>query len=182
MVLYVPSHWDRGLGEKLMARSRGASALGALAVTIALMLSPVAVPSAHGAYAWEGTSAAATQEYADRLVSQVNRRRANHGLPALRVGTCVDGFSASWASWLDTNDRFQHADMGRLMSRCDLVYASENLAGWSGRTAPSTIVNQWMSSQGHRSNILSRSARRVGVTVFYDRSRSAFYAVMDFGR
>jgi uncharacterized protein YkwD len=165
-----------------MSRSRGASALGALVATIALLLSPVAVPSAHASYAWEGTSASAMQDYANRLVGQVNKRRANHGLPALRLASCIDNFSASWASWLDTNNSFQHSNIGKLMNRCNLTYASENLAAWAGSTAPSSVVTLWMHSDGHRQNILSRKARRVGVTVFYDRSRSAFYAVMDFGR
>jgi uncharacterized protein YkwD len=151
-------------------------------VALALLVSPMSTPAAHARYAWEGTSASALQTYADRLVSQVNKRRANHGLPALRMATCIDGFSATWAQWLDDHDAFQHADMSRLMTRCDLSYASENLAGWSGSYAPSGIVNLWMNSDGHRQNILSRKARRVGVTVFYDQSRRQFFAVMEFGR
>ena len=165
-----------------MSKRFGASALSSLLAAVALMLSPVAVPQAHAAYAWEGTSATATNEYAKRLVENVNKRRAAHGLPALRMATCVDNFSASWATWLDTNNAFQHADMGKLMSRCGLVYASENLAGWQGSYAPRDIVKLWMNSDGHRQNILSRKARRVGVTVIYDSSRRSFYAVMDFAR
>ncbi len=165
-----------------MSNRHRAHALRALIAAIALLLSPVAVPQAQAAYAWEGTSASAVQEYADRLVTQVNRRRAKHGLRPLRLASCIDRFSSSWASWLDTYDRFQHADMGRLMDRCHLVYASENLAGWRGRLAPSKVVTLWMHSTGHRQNILSRKARRVGVTVSYDRSRGEFLAVMDFGR
>jgi uncharacterized protein YkwD len=165
-----------------MSKRRGVSALTSLLAAAALALSPVAVPQAQAAYAWEGTSAAALDDYARRLVANVNQRRANHGLPALRMAACIDSFSADWATWLDVNDAFQHADMGRLMNRCNLVYASENLAGWQGSHAPRRIVTLWMNSDGHRRNILSRKARRVGVTVVYDSSRRSFFAVMDFGR
>ena len=165
-----------------MLKRRASAALGALVAVIAVLLSPVSVPQAQASYAWEGTSASAMNDYANRLVTQVNKRRANHGLPALRLATCIDDFSATWATWLDTNNAFQHADMGKLMNRCNLVYASENLAGWSGSYSPSGIVTLWMHSDGHRQNILSRKARRVGVTVFYDKSRNQFFAVMDFGR
>ena len=164
-----------------MSKRRGASALTSLLAATALMLSPVAVPQAQAA-AWEGTSAAALEEYAQRLVANVNQRRANHGLPALRPATCIDDFSAIWADWLDANNAFQHADMGRLMNRCGLVYASENLAAWKGSHAPRDIVKLWMNSDGHRRNILSAKARRVGVTVVHDRSRGTFIAVMQLGR
>ncbi|MDR7364430.1 CAP domain-containing protein [Nocardioides marmoribigeumensis] len=171
-----------------MSKRRGSSALGALGALgalvagFALLLSPFAVPQAQAAYSWEGASASALQDYANRLVTQVNKRRASHGLPALRMNTCVDGFSSSWATWLDTYDKFQHADLGRLMNRCSLVYAAENLAGWSGSVAPSNVVKLWMNSDGHRQNILSSRARRVGVTVVYDRSRRQYLAVMEFAR
>jgi uncharacterized protein YkwD len=164
-----------------MSKRVGAHALGALVAAIAVMLSPIAVPQASAA-TWEGTSSSAMQDYGSRLVAGVNHRRANHGLPALRVQTCIDSFSAGWAGWLDTNDAFQHADMGKMMNRCSLTYAAENLAGWSGSLAPSKVVDLWMNSSGHRANILSGKARRVGVTVFYDRSRGRFFAVMEFGR
>ena len=158
------------------------SALVMLVTAVTLLLSPVVVPQAQARAAWEGTSASALSDYANRLVAQVNKRRANHGLAALRLGTCIDNFSAAWATWLDTNNAFEHSDMGKLMSRCSLSYASENLAGWTGSYSPSGIVTMWMNSSGHRANILSRSARKVGVTVVYDKSRNQFFAVMDFGR
>jgi uncharacterized protein YkwD len=167
-----------------MSKRRASFVVAALVAAIVTLFSPVAAPQAQAraSYAWQGTSASALNDYANRLVTQVNKRRAAHGLPALRLATCVDSFSASWATWLDSNNAFQHSDMGRLMNRCNLVYASENLAGWVGSTAPSDVVKLWMNSDGHRQNILSRKARKVGVTVAYDRSRTQFVAVMDFGR
>lgn len=181
LVLYLPGR-ENDVGENFMMIRRGASALSALVASVVLVLSTVAAPQAHARAAWEGTSASAMEDYAQRLVANVNKRRANHGLPALRLRTCVDGFSSDWAHWLDTNDKLQHADMGRLMNRCSLAYASENLAGWTGSYAPRGIVDLWMKSDGHRQNILSKRARLVGVTVFYDRSREQFFAVMEFGR
>ena len=165
-----------------MSRSVARHAAAALRAVVALLASPLAAPQAQAAYAWEGTSASAMQTYANRLVSQVNQRRAHHGLPALRLSTCVDDFSSTWATYLDTADKFEHADMGALMRRCSLTWASENLAGWKGSYSPNGIVTLWMKSAGHRRNILSTKARRVGVTVFYDRSRRQFFAVMEFAR
>ena len=158
-------------------------ALTACSLTIALASSGLALaPTASAQYAWEGTSAAAMSEYARQLLTRVNTIRSNRGLPRLRLETCTDGFAEDWADTMVRDDLWGHSDMGALMRRCDATFASENLAAWSGSVSPRRIVRSWMDSDGHRRNLLTRKARRVGMAVAYDSSRARFYAVMDLTR
>ncbi len=158
-------------------------ALTACFLSVALVGSATAVaPTASAEYAWEGTSAAATTEYAKQLLTRVNTIRANRGLRRLQLETCTDGYAEDWADTMVRDDLWQHSDMGDLMRRCNATYASENLAGWAGSVSPSRIVRSWMDSDGHRRNLLTRKAGRVGMAVRYDSSRDKFYAVMDLTR
>lgn len=139
-------------------------------------------PTASAQYAWEGTSAAATTEYAQQLVTRVNQVRANRGLRELRLESCTDGFAEEWAETMVRDDLWQHSDIGSLLSRCSATYAGENLASWTSGVSPRRIVRAWLDSDGHRRILLTRKARRVGMAVRYDSSRDTFYAVMDVTR
>ena len=158
-------------------------ALSACILSIALAASSVVLGQpASAQYAWEGTSTAATTEYAQQLLTRINTIRANHGLRRLQLESCTDGFAEEWADTMVREDLWQHSDMGSLMSRCGATYASENLASWGGTVSPGRIVRSWMDSDGHRRNVLTRKAGRVGMAVRYDSSRDRFYAVMDLTR
>jgi uncharacterized protein YkwD len=159
-------------------------ALTALLVSVLVIgAGTVMTPSTAAARAaWEGTSTAATSEYADRLLKRVNSVRAERGVRKLRLQACTDGFAEEWAETMVRRDLWGHSDLGELMSRCDATYASENLATWTMGMSPARVVKSWMRSSGHRRNLLAKKARRVGVAVRYDDNRQRFYAVMDFTR
>jgi len=86
---------------------------------------------------------------------------------------------------------FEHGDfMGRIEQTGYLANSSvwtvgENLAWGGGRVAsPSSIVQMWMHSPGHRQNILSRSYREVGIGIVLgtpDGVAGSTYTT-DFGR
>ena len=59
------------------------------------------------------------------------------------------------------------------------IYGGENIA--AGSSTPEAVVNQWMSSPGHRENILNGKYRYLGVGYAYDgNSEYAHYWVQLF--
>jgi uncharacterized protein YkwD len=97
------------------------------------------------------------------IVRAMNKLRASHGLPRLRVNgglaRAADVHSASMAR----SGRLAHGDTGRRVRRYVRTRrVGENLAYMRGCRARA-IVRMWMNSAGHRHIMLSRGFRRVGV-------------------
>jgi uncharacterized protein YkwD len=93
-----------------------------------------------------------------RLLTAVNKARANHGLRKLRVGSALQESAHDWARYLRRHDAFYH---GRLASG-----TSENLAWLTCRDHWARVmVRMWLRSPTHRPHLLDRSARRIGVGV-----------------
>jgi uncharacterized protein YkwD len=93
-----------------------------------------------------------------RLLTQINKARAAHGKRKLRVASTLQSGAHSWAVYLQRYNLFAH---GRLASG-----VTENI-GWltcRDRWARA-LVRMWLASPAHRSNLLDRSARYVGVGV-----------------
>lgn len=156
-------------------------ALTALLVSVLVGGGMVATPStANASAAWEGTTTAATSEYADQLLNRVNTMRANRGIRKLRWQLCTDDFAEMWTETMVTQDLWGHSNIRVLLRRCHARYASENLAWWTAGRSPGQVVKSWMRSSGHRRHLLARKVRHVGVAVRYDDNRDRFYAVMDF--
>lgn len=92
------------------------------------------------------------------LIHAVNDARKSHGLRSLSLGGTLQTGAHRWASYLLYHDAFFHGRLG------DGV--RENIAwltcrdGWAR-----TIVRMWLNSSVHRSALLDRSARRVGIGV-----------------
>jgi len=126
--------------------------------------------------------AAWVKRYNDRVVSIVNARRTEHGLPQVKPVSCAGSWARSWSSHLASEDLFEHSDMSGLLEHCDADYASENIAMIYDGARPATLVKLWMNSPGHRANILSRKAKLTGVSVRWDDSRNAWIAVQNFVR
>ena len=103
----------------------------------------------------------ATSTYESGVQYWVNRKRAAHGLRALRLASCTDAAAERWASYLASNNLFYHQSMTKLLYKCDAYYAGETLG--RGSISPHTLVNMWMNSTPHRHVLLSRSPRRIGV-------------------
>jgi uncharacterized protein YkwD len=92
------------------------------------------------------------------LIHAVNDARRSHGLRRLSLGGTLQTGAHRWASYLLYHDAFFHGRLG------DGV--RENIAwltcrdGWAR-----TTVRMWLNSSVHRSALLDRSARRVGIGV-----------------
>lgn len=96
----------------------------------------------------------------------INKKRAQHNLPRLRVESCTDGSAERWAKKLAASDTFYHQDMGRLLDRCSAYYAGETLG--KGGISPHRLVSLWMHSPAHKHVLLSRHAKRIGVGAYLD--------------
>ena len=96
----------------------------------------------------------------------VNAERAKQGLSALTVSTVVQQAAQTRAGELQTS--FSHtrpsgASCFTALTEAGVSYAraGENIA--YGQSTPEAVVQSWMSSSGHRANILSSSFTTIGI-------------------
>jgi uncharacterized protein YkwD len=174
---------DRGAHLRTAATAPAAALAATLACGLVLALVGSLAPA--GAATMDssrGTSVQVAEGYADRVLGQLNQRRTARGLKPVKAATCVDSHAQSWASRLDRRDAFAHSDLGRLMSKCSLRYANENLAMVQDGARPAEVVRLWMRSPGHRRNVLAPQARIAGVSLRWDATRHSWIAVLNFAR
>lgn len=107
------------------------------------------------------TVMSAPDTYEQQVQRLVNVRRANHGLPRLRLASCADASAERWSRYLAANHAFFHQSMSELLRRCNAVYAGETLG--RGTMPPRMLVQMWMQSPGHRAILLSPKSRRIGI-------------------
>jgi uncharacterized protein YkwD len=92
------------------------------------------------------------------LLRAVNSARTAHGLHRVRIGSTLERYSNSWASYLLRHNAFYHGSLG--------YGTSENL-GWltCRRSWARALVRMWLNSPAHRPHLLAAGARRIGVGV-----------------
>lgn len=88
------------------------------------------------------------------VIAQTNAERARHGLPPLAVDQRLVQSARAHTAWMTRARRLQHTSRP----------VAENIA--MGQQTALEAVRSWMSSSGHRANILSRGHRRIGVSAF----------------
>lgn len=181
-------------------------ALRLLAVSLALVPATAALPSA--AQASQSRMATAACASATVHPSQVakrqarlttvcllNRERARRGLRPLRLRHRLNVAATRHSRNMVRKRFFAHGNFAarilrtRYVTRRGAWALGENIAWGSGSLAtPAEIVRGWMRSPGHRSNILSRRFRDIGVGIVSGAPRAA-HAVSngatyttDFGR
>jgi uncharacterized protein YkwD len=117
-----------------------------------------------------------------------NRARANRGIRRLCVHPKLTKAARSHSASMIKKDSFGHGNIGRRLKRFGYNWriCGENIAGGTGRYGrPSNIFKRWMHSSGHRSNILKKGFREVGIGTatgtFKGRRGYTMYTV-DFGR
>jgi uncharacterized protein YkwD len=90
----------------------------------------------------------------ENVVVQTNAMRARHGLPPLAVDRRLVQSARAHTAWMTRARRLRHTSRP----------VAENIA--MGQQTPQEAVRSWMSSSGHRANILSRNHRRIGVSAY----------------
>ncbi len=102
--------------------------------------------------------------YQKQVLTLVNQQRAKYGRPALTMTkalTDVAMVRAGEASYYFSHTRPNDQDCYTLIPG---NYRAENIA--NGQTAPAEVMNDWMNSPGHRSNILYAKWSYIGIGCF----------------
>jgi len=123
----------------------------------------------------------------ERTLRLHNRARNSRGIRPLCVHPVLTRAARSHSAVMIRKDRLWHGNVGRRLKRFGYNWRTygEIIAWGSGsRGSPERIFRGWMKSRGHRSNILSRRFREIGVGVktgtFKGTRRATVYTV-DFG-
>jgi uncharacterized protein YkwD len=117
--------------------------------------------------------------WADQIAASINNARMDAGLPSLRFSTSMAKVAQAHARDMALRDYFAHDTPEGLspFQRLDLANASgqgraaaENIA--RGQESVSAIMQSWLSSSGHRANILNPRYDTLGIGVYFDASNS----------
>ncbi len=114
-----------------------------------------------GDYATVDVDSVDLREYEQDLFDETNAVRAEEDLPPLEHSDCAAEQGRERAEALVDEDGLEHAPMGEVQSSCDVSYSAENLV--RSDAAPEAVVDAWMNSSGHRMNLLTTDAGRLGV-------------------
>jgi uncharacterized protein YkwD len=105
-----------------------------------------------------------------KVVKLVNRYRARHGRPRLRVSRRLNRVADRHSREMARHNFFAHASRNgtsastRVRRSTRAAAVGENLAFLSSRRgAARRVVGMWINSPGHRAVLLNRSFRRIGV-------------------
>jgi uncharacterized protein YkwD len=131
-------------------------------------------------------------DYEQRVVELVNDERAKVSAPPLKRNTDLDFASRYHSKDMTEDDYFGHDTYdrsgGNLVFTCawntriGKFYPSpggENAA--AGYGSPAEVMSAWMSSGGHKANILNTSWREIGVGYYNGGGTYYTYWIQDFG-
>jgi len=116
-------------------------------------------------------SKASARKLRSALLCLVNRKRASHGLKALRLDRKLQRAAGRHARDMVKHDYFAHQRAGGpdLTARLDRVGWNgeawgENIAyGCGSSGSPKATIDGWMNSPPHRENLLRPAFRRIGL-------------------
>lgn len=117
-------------------------------------------------------------QFRRQVVKLTNKARARHDRRRLDVKPCLDRVAQRWARHMARTGDLEHNDLDAVQRACGRRFGvGENIA--YGYGTPRAVVRGWMSSDGHRRNILRRSYDHIGVGAF--RKNGTWWWVQDFG-
>jgi uncharacterized protein YkwD len=90
----------------------------------------------------------------ERIVQKTNAERRRHGLPPLSVDGHLVRSARRHTAWMTRSRTLRHTSSA----------VGENIA--MGQQSSHEAVRAWMSSSGHRANILSSQYSKIGVAAY----------------
>jgi uncharacterized protein YkwD len=142
----------------------GCGSLGA-ALTLGAGLALAGCAGVPGSAPRSPTSSASPSdqgEYAEQIVRETNDVRQAKGLPVLGSSKCAQNAALQRASHLIGNADLKHAPLAGVIAHCKpATTAAENLS--RAAASPKAVVDAWMGSPGHRSNLLDPALTEIGV-------------------
>jgi len=102
-----------------------------------------------------------------QIVQGTNEVRRAKGLPTLGGSTCAQDAALQRASALIGKTELTHAPLGGVIADCASgTTAAENLS--KAAATPGAVIDAWMHSPGHRSNLLDPTLTQIGVGCVLD--------------
>jgi uncharacterized protein YkwD len=114
---------------------------------------------------------APTTNYSDRVVELTDFYRTQSGLSALQSNTALTNAAQGHSQAMALNDFFDHQGLNgstptqRAQDAGYVGVAGENIA--AGQINAEQVMERWMYSAGHRSNILNATYQDIGVGYYY---------------
>ncbi len=134
-----------------------------------------------------GQVAAPRESFAARVVELTNRERQKAGLEPLAMSRQLSQAAQAYVEVLAATGCFAHtcgpvpemAQRGEQAGYTAWTALGENLA--AGYPTPEAVVAGWMSSEGHRANILNPQFTEIGVGTASSRDRFGRYWTQELG-
>src|SRR5665811_1633304 len=105
--------------------------------------------------------------YAALIVRETNDARVANRLPKLGSSTCAQTAALQRAKDLIGRPKLTHAPLDGVIADCKpATIAAENLS--KAAASPAAVINAWMHSPGHRSNLLDPTLTQIGVGCVLD--------------
>jgi uncharacterized protein YkwD len=147
----------------------GCGSLGA-ALTLGASLGLSGCASVPGSTRPSPVSSARPSEpaaYAAQIVRETNDVRTANGRPKLGGSKCAHDAALQRASGLIGKAELTHAPLAGVIADCvPATTAAENLSRTAARAA--SVIDTWMGSPGHRSNLLDPALTEIGVGCVLD--------------
>ena len=162
-----------------MRNVRALAALAGLAIALLAPVAPASAGQAPCANANAMPGQASERVLSKAAVCLVNRERARRGMRTLRVNRRLSQAALAHTRDMVQKRYFEHVSrsgadvVDRLLStgylgRVRSWLVGENLAwGTESLSTPRQTVTNWMNSAGHRTNILTRRFREIGIGVVF---------------
>ncbi|MCT4619157.1 MAG: SafA/ExsA family spore coat assembly protein [Marinisporobacter sp.] len=119
----------------------------------------------------------------NEVIKLVNIERSKKGLPALKSNWQLSRCARYKSQDMINKNYFSHQSPTygspfKMMESFGLKFSSagENIA--KGQRTPQEVMNSWMNSSGHRSNILSSSFSEIGVGLAKDQYGRCYWTQM----
>ncbi|WP_425514958.1 SafA/ExsA family spore coat assembly protein [Crassaminicella profunda] len=119
----------------------------------------------------------------NQVIKLVNIERSKKGLPALKSNWQLSRCARYKSQDMINKNYFSHQSPTygspfKMMESFGLKFSSagENIA--KGQRTPKEVMNSWMNSPGHRSNILSSSFSEIGVGLAKDKYGRCYWTQM----
>ena len=131
--------------------------------------------------------AAFNTAFEEQLLALINQERISRGIPALSMNSELSDAALGHSQDMACNDFIGHSGSDNSTPGDRIATAGYDFSTWgenvaAGYTSPSSVVNAWMSSSGHRGNILNPSFTEIGLGYgFNNTSYFGHYWTADFG-
>jgi uncharacterized protein YkwD len=134
---------------------------------IALLVASTLVVALAGQVTLAATLPVNHAQFVQRVIDLVNVERQQAGLAPLTVNAALTQSAQNYSAVLVDSGCFGHSCGTTLDQRLDQVGYTDR-AAWaeniaSGQQTPESVMSAWMSSSGHRGNILGADYRDIGV-------------------